>query len=265
VHGHGGAGVEPAVLLPFAAALAAYLAAVVQERRRERSWPLARTVSWVAGVLLVLAAATLPAPGRPFVAHMGVHLVTGMLAPLLLVGAAPVTLALRALDVVRARQLARLLRSVPVRLVSHPVTAAALGAGSLVVLYRTPLLARMLADPAVHALVLTHVLASGCLLTAALVGPDPAPHRPGPWTRAAVLVLAVAAHRVTATWLYADPPAGVATADAEDAAVLMSYGGDAVHLALAVLLCGQWYRAVGRRRERDGARALRRAPVAGVV
>jgi putative membrane protein len=255
VHTHGAAGVAPAVLLPFAAALAAYLAAAAQERRRGRPWPAGRTAAWVGGVLLVLGAVAVPVPvGRPLVAHMAAHLVVGMLAPLLLVGAAPVTLALRALDVERARQLARLLRGAPVRLVSHPVTATVLSVGSLVVLYRSPLLGRTLADPAAHALVLAHVLASGCLLTAALVGPDPAPHRPGFRTRLVVLVLGVAAHRVIATSLYARPPAGVVVADAEAAAVLMSNGGDAAHVALTVLLCAQWYRSAGRRRASGRAR-----------
>ena len=67
------------------------------------------------------------------------HLLLGMLSPVLLVRAAPVSLALRALPVTTARTLVRLLSSRPVRFVSHPVTA---GTGNLVglwLLYTTSL------------------------------------------------------------------------------------------------------------------------------
>jgi putative membrane protein len=249
-HAHPG-GPGPAVL-PLLAALGAYAGAVAGERRRGRPWPAPRTASWVAGVVLVGAAVAVPLPG--FRGHMVTHLVVGMVAPVLLVLAAPVTLALRALEVRRARRLSRLLRSRWAQVVGHPAAAAVLGVGSLVVLYRTPLLHRMLTDPAVHALVLLHVLAAGCLLTAALVGPDPAPHRPGPASRLLVLLLATGVHGWLAKDLYAWPPAGVPAAEVREAALLMSYGGDAVHVALAVALCAQWYRDAGRRRLRAAVR-----------
>ena len=51
-----------------------------------------------------------------------------------------------------------------------------------------------------------HVFLAGWLFALALVGPDPAPHRPGLPVRAAVLVLVVAAHDVFAKTLYARPP-----------------------------------------------------------
>ncbi len=259
-HAHAAASLLPVLALPVLAALAGYAGAAAGERGRGRRWPWARTLSWTAGVLLVAAAVVLVPDG--FAGHMAAHLLVGMVAPLLLVLAAPVTLALRTLDVVRARQLSRLLRSRPAQVLGHPVTAALLSVGSLVLLYRTPLLGRMLTDPAVHALVLVHVLASGCLLTAALVGPDPAPHRPGPRVRLLVLLLATGVHGALATDLYAVPPAGVPAAEAREAALLMAYGGDVVHVALAVVLCGQWYRAVGRRRARAAgpARAGRALP-----
>ena len=73
------------------------------------------------------------------------------------------------------------------------------------------------------------------------------PHRRPYVHRAVVLVLALAAHDILAKSLYAAPPAGVAVEQAQVGAMIMYYGGDAVDLALAVVLCERWYRAAGRR------------------
>ena len=73
---------------------------------------------WVAGSLAAVAAISGPlatAADTSYVAHMGAHVLLGMLAPLLLVLAAPVTLLLRTLPVSTARQLSHLLASRPIR------------------------------------------------------------------------------------------------------------------------------------------------------
>jgi putative membrane protein len=109
----------------------------------------------------------------------------------------------------------------------------------------------------VHVAVHAHLLVTGYLFTAALVGVDPAPHRPGFPARAVVLVAVLAAHGILAKHLYAHPPAGVSGEQAETAAMLMYYGGDLIHLVLIILLCRRWY---GSTRPRPGQRpALPRA------
>jgi putative membrane protein len=117
-----------------------------------------------------------------------------------------------------------------------------LDAGGLWVLYATPLYRMALQHPAVHAAVQAHVFAAGFLLAAALVGPDPMPHRGSVRARAAALVVFLAAHGVLAKFLYAHPPAGVPGGEAERGAMLMYYGGDLVDAALLVLLGLRWYR-----------------------
>jgi putative membrane protein len=52
---------------------------------------------------------------------------------------------------------------------------------------------------------------------------------------------AVVAHSILARFLYAHPPDGVPLDEARVGARLMYYGGDAVDLALVVLLCREWY------------------------
>ncbi|MEV4511007.1 cytochrome c oxidase assembly protein [Dactylosporangium sp. NPDC049525] len=208
-----------------------------------RPWPWWRTASWFAG----LAAAGFAVLGPPpadggFVGHSVEHLLLGMLAPLLVCAAAPVTLLLRGLPVGAARQVSRILRSAPVVVLTHPVPVVVLNVGGLWLLYATPLYRLMSGDPAVHLAVQAHVILAGCLLTTTLVGPDPMPHRAPLAVRAAALVAFMAAHGVLAKFLYAHPPAGVIAGDAEHGAVLMYYSGDLVDAILLVLLALEWYR-----------------------
>ncbi|WP_432542985.1 cytochrome c oxidase assembly protein [Kineococcus sp. SYSU DK002] len=238
-------GFEVVVVVVLLLAAAGYAAGVRASRGRGR-WPVHRTVCWGAGLLCVAAGTVGPlarAAHHSFTAHAGAHLALAMVAPLLLVLAAPVTLALRALPVRRARVLSRVLRWPPVRVVSHPVVAAVLNAGGLWVLYRTDVFALTHTSAPVHVLVHAHLFLAGYLFTASVAGRDPDPHRASLPVRFGVLVVFVAVHSVLTKSLYADPPAGVAVADAERGAQLMYYGGDVVDLALMVLVVAGWYRA----------------------
>ena len=249
-HAHGGVPIDAVLVLVAVVAVAGYLGGVRSSRARGRPWPRHRAVLWVVGIAAACASVAGPlahAAHDDFVAHMATHLLAGMLAPLLLVLAAPVTLALRTLDVVPARRLSRLLGSFPARLVAHPVTAAVLSAGGLWVIYSTPLFSWMQASPLVHLTVHAHLLAAGFLFTAAFVGVDPRPHRmPRAWL-AAILVLSTASHSILAKHLYGHPPTGVPDAAAQAGAEFMYYGGGAVEAAIMVLFCARWYRAAGRR------------------
>ncbi|SEP60016.1 cytochrome c oxidase assembly protein [Microlunatus flavus] len=235
-------------------ALAAYALAVVASRRRGRSWPLSRSLAWTAGCLTATAAVSGPlatASTMSWTAHMAGHLLLGMLGPLLLVLGGPVTLALRALPVTGARRLSRVLRSRPLRVLTEPSVAAVLDVGGLWLLYATPLLALAHAHPGVGLLVHAHVLLAGHLFSAVMVGRDPLPHRRGTRHLLVVLVLALAAHDVLAKRLYAYGYAPMSMADLPQGAQLMYYGGDAVDLLLAVLVCLRWYRAGGRSGQRQ--------------
>ena len=207
-----------------------------------KRWPPWRSISWYLG--LTIAALALIGPivdvaHADFRAHMLGHLLLGMLAPMLLVLGAPVTLALRALSVAQARQTVRVLSSRPLWLLSHPVTASVLNVGGLVALYRTGLFSLMHEHAAVSLFVHLHVLAAGYLFTAAMVGLDPIAHRPSYRFRMAVLVVALGVHAWLAKSLYASPPAGVPIDQAEAASKLMYHGGDIIDLALVTILCWQ--------------------------
>ncbi|RUR03090.1 cytochrome c oxidase assembly protein [Labedella endophytica] len=254
MHDHGSGvspgGVDAVLILPFALALILYLRGIALLRCRGVEWPRYRGVLWCGGVLAAAAGFVGPlaaASHTGFVPHMWTHLLVGMLSPLLLVSAAPITLALRCLHVDVARRLSRLLSSRPARIASAPVTALTLNLGGLWALHVTPLFGAMQQSPLVHLLVMLHFLVAGYVFTASIIPVDPSPHRAGFPLRTAVLLVALAGHGILAKVLYANPPVGVSGPEAREGALLMYYGGDAIDAAIIVILCAQWYRRAGRR------------------
>lgn len=240
----------------------AYASGVAAYRsRRLRPWSRLRTVSWLTGTALV-ALGLSPVPGLltdGARAHVLGHLLLGMLGPLGLVMAAPVTLLLGASTPRVGRAVGTVLGARPLRVARHPAVAAVLDVGGMFVLYLSPLYVLSQQHEVVGHLVHAHMLAAGYLFAWSVAGPDPAPRRPGLAARVTVLVVAGGAHGYLATTLYAragalPPGAGHTVEDVRAAAQLMSYGGDLAALLLAVALFASWYRrtAPGGRRARAG-------------
>ncbi|MFK2827138.1 cytochrome c oxidase assembly protein [Bacillus sp. B190/17] len=245
---HIGAPVELLLIITFLLAIFLYIGAGVKSSTRSylKKWPASRYAFWIFGVISASTAVVGPLAARAhsdFTAHMVGHLLLGMLAPLLLVLAAPMTLLLRTLSVTKARQLAFLLKSPPVRTVSHPIVASILNIGGLWVLYTTDLYAAMQANALLHLAVHIHVFLAGYVFTAAMIYIDPAPHRLGFVYRTVVFIIALAGHAILSKYIYAHPPNGVPAEQAEEGGMLMYYGGDAIDLVLICILCFQWYKS----------------------
>lgn len=249
-------------VVPAAAVGYPVLAARARRRNPEAGWSRRRTAFHLAGCAM-LAVALLPPVAslahHDFRGHMLQHLLIGMYAPLALVLAAPATLLLRTLPAVRARQLARLLRSRPLRRLAHPAVALLLSVGPLGALYFTPLYGAVAASPSAHGLLHAHFLLAGCLFAWVIAGPDPAPHRPDVPARLLVLGVAVAAHAVLSQLMYGGfgvyvPAPAV---QVQGGAELMYYGGDLAELLLAGALVATWRPA---RSVVPGGRGLRRSP-----
>ena len=244
--------------------LSVYLGLVVRESRRGRPWNPVRTTFWIVGISLLLLA-TWPPLARwahhSLRGHMVQHLLIGMLAPLGLVLAAPLTLLWRNLPAPTSRRINRGLNSPGLRTLSHPITAGLLNIGGMYVLYLTPLFAYMHSHAAVHHLVHWHFLAAGCLFTWSIAGPDPAPHRPRFALRLGVLFASVATHGYLSKLMYAHRwPRGThhSLAEIQEAAQWMYYGGDLAEALLAVALFAGWYQT--RRRRYSSARAAVNTP-----
>ncbi|GGM25023.1 hypothetical protein GCM10012279_49290 [Micromonospora yangpuensis] len=107
-------------------------------------------------------------------------MVLSMLVPILLVGGAPITLALRALrrptdpQVRGVREwLLLALHSRPTRLLTHPVVALGIYTGSLFGLYFSDLLGTLMRSHLGHLAMLAHFVIAGYLLFWVLIGVDP--------------------------------------------------------------------------------------------
>ena len=180
-----------------------YVAGVVRLHRRGDAWSLGRTVSWVSG-MVVLFYVTCGAPNvyqdYLFSTHMLAHMVLGMVIPVLLVPGAPVTLALRAIrkrtDGTRGPRewIMILVHSTYAHVISNPIVAAVLFAGSLFVFYYTSLFSWATTTHLGHYWMIVHFLIVGYLFVQSMIGIDPVKGRlPFPM-RLLVLLATMAFH-----------------------------------------------------------------------
>jgi putative membrane protein len=103
-----GLGPQLILALPFVCALVIYIWAVFRTNHRYKKWPVYRTIFWTAGIFLAIAAVAGPLAEMAhhyFQAHMLGHLFLGMLAPLLMAIAAPMTLTLEPFPSIRRESL----------------------------------------------------------------------------------------------------------------------------------------------------------------
>ena len=186
-----------------------YLSGVLTPRGRTVRWSRRCTLSFLIGMALLAVASFPPLATHDdvFTVHMVQHLLLGMFAPVFLALSAPITLALRVLGPSRRRLLVSVLHTSPATVLTHPVTAAALSVGGLVVLYNTGLYAQAERHEWIHIFVHVHFVVSGYLCAAAIVGLDPRKHQSSMLLRCVVVVAAFAAHDTIAKLLYAHGPA----------------------------------------------------------
>jgi len=184
--------------------LALYVKGLLVLRRRGDAWPVGRTVAWMGGLLL-LAWAGLGGLSQYahvlFSAHMGAHMVQSMVAPILLVLGAPVTLALRTLpgprrpgEVSPRAMLTAFLHSRFARFVTHPLVGPVLFIGSLFGLYFSPLFETLMDSHWGHAAMQVHFIAVGSLFFYVLVGVDPSPRALPSVVRFGLLLVTIPFH-----------------------------------------------------------------------
>ncbi len=251
-----------------AVAAALYLAGVARLRRRGDQWPRSRTALWMLGLFAILLVRGTGFGRYAMVllsAHMAQHMMLNMYAPIPLVLAAPMTLALRALPAGRgpwsARSLLlRFLRSRFLAVVSSMPFAVGLFVFSLFGLYFTPLFSMLMFHPWGRLGMQVHFLASGYLFTWTLIGPDPGPHRAPALARLAAIVPVGAAHAffaVTVAFARQPIPGGYLAAVKPawsnlrwDQALGGAVAGGVAEVPmgiLAVVLFLRWFRALERR------------------
>lgn len=183
---------------------ALYARGVLTLRRRGDRWPVGRTLSWALG-MLVIAWSTFGGLGEYahvlFSAHMVSHMLLTMVAPIFLVLAAPVTLALRTLpgprqsgEVSPRGLLTAFLHSRFMRFMTHPLVGPVLFVGSLYALYFTSLFSTLMSSHLGHTAMEVHFLATGALFYYVLVGVDPSPRTLPPLVRFGALMFTIPFH-----------------------------------------------------------------------
>ena len=183
---------------------ALYVKGLLVLRRRGDAWPVGRTVSWMIGLSLIAWAGIGGLSQYAhvlFSAHMVSHMVLSMVAPIFLVLAAPVTLALRTLpgprqpgEVSPRGLLTAFLHSRFTRFVTHPLVGPALFVGSLYALYFSPVFGPLMDSHWGHAAMQLHFIAVGTLFFYVLVGIDPSPRSLPPLVRFGLLLVTIPFH-----------------------------------------------------------------------
>lgn len=184
-------------------AIAAYLLGVRKLAKRGDKWSVARTSSWVGGMLVLFyttSGALNAYQEYLFSMHMIGHMILAMGIPVLLVVGAPVTLLMRAVD--KRQDDSRGIREWVLwavhtkyaQFVSHPLIAAILFASSLVTFYYTPLFAWATNEHIGHMWMVVHFLITGYLFAQALIGIDPGPVRLPYAARLLMLIATMAFH-----------------------------------------------------------------------
>lgn len=181
-----------------------YVTGVRRLRRRGDVWPVGRTVSWLAGCLVLLMA-TSSGIGRyspaMFSVHMGSHMLLSMVAPVLFVLGGPVTLALRALPAAGKNAppgprewLAAFVHSPVSRALTHPLVALGLFVGSFYGLYFSGLFDSALNYHWAHLAMNAHFLLVGYVFYWPVIGVDPAPRRIPPLGKLGMMFAAMPFH-----------------------------------------------------------------------
>ncbi|WP_440901027.1 cytochrome c oxidase assembly protein [Actinosynnema sp.] len=188
----------------FLAAAVVYLLGARRLRKRGDAWPVGRTVAWVLGCLTVVFA-TSSGLGRyspaMFSVHMQAHMLLAMLAPILLVLGAPVTMALRALPVAgrgnppgpREWVLA-LVHSPVAKALTNPFVALAFFVGSFYGLYFSGLYDVALDHHWAHLAMNAHFLVAGYVFYWPVIGVDPAPNKLPPLGKLGLLFASIPFH-----------------------------------------------------------------------
>lgn len=196
---------QPVPVLPLLCLLGAVLYGwgLWRLHRSGEHWPLGRTISFVVGLLLVVAVTATGVGGYGmalFSVHMFQHMVLSMLAPIPLLMGAPITLALRALPRGSGRRgaarrgLLAVLHSRVARVLSSPLVAVTLFLLSLYGLYFTPVFDWAMSSFAGHTLMLIHFVAVGLLLFWGILEIDPVPHPHRPTFRIVELFITAPFH-----------------------------------------------------------------------
>lgn len=239
--------VDPGLIALLAVAAGLYCLGMSRCRRR---WPVWRAASFLTG-LAVLSVTLLSGidgyADELLSVHMVQHLLLVLVAPALLLGGAPVRLALAASAHETRSVLARVLSSRTVRVVSRPPVGFAVFTVAVLATHLTGLFELALEDQMVHTFEHTAYFWAGIVFLAPLIAADPLPHPPSAiarfsWVMGAMVVMAIPGALLTFSTsvgysFYLAPARALgrsALSDQHLAGAIMWVGGGIIMFALAL-------------------------------
>lgn len=216
-----------------------YVRAASRPSPRGNRWPLARTLSFLSGLLLFSLAVQVPWSRDDVIwEHATEHLVVMMAAPPLLVLGAPLTLLLRSVGPKARKEIVGILHDPAMKKVSGPVAGIGLTLeyhGTMFLVMLTGLYGYTLHHEWAHVLTHLYLFSCGLLFWMPLVGKDPAGFRPPPWAKVVMVASGLPAYVLL----------GLLESGRDEAAGwVLGVGGVVLTVAGLVLLAAQ---GVGRR------------------
>ncbi len=252
---------RPGTTAVLAIVAAAYLAATVRLYRRHpsRPWPIGRTISFLAG-LAVIVAASMGSPavyghGGLFWMHMVAHLMFIMVAPWLLAMGHPITLSLRALRGPARRLVLVGLRSRLVGLLTFPIVPVAGYTFVLIGTHLTGFMDTMMRHDSVMLVEQILYLGSGYLFFNQVLTREPARYQVTYPIRLVLLFISMLGDTLVGVVLLQTKTAPFTTFaamspswgpgpvdDVRNGGALMWIGGDGIMLVMMMVLVMMWLR-----------------------
>ena len=270
---------EPFFLVVSILVTGLYVFGVLRLTQRGDKWPIGRTASFLAGMLVFLGitCSGLNEYGMYlFSAHMVQHMMLSMVDPLFLLLGAPITLALRVLRPAGPGRtgprevLLSLLHSRFAKVVSSPLFTLPLFIVSLYGLYFTSLFDTLMRSRVGHDAMLVHFLFVGLLFFWPVMGIDPAPHRSPFVIRILELFAVMPFHAFFGIAImmsnslfetaFANPPAswGLSALNDQNTAGSIAWGfGEAPTIIVLLVLFVQWAKSDQREAKRKDRKADR--------
>ena len=199
-------GFHPEWLLLSAATTFAvtYLLGARRIRQQGDQWNRLQTFSFVLGMALIAWATSSNISKYAMVSfssHMIQHMTLSMLAPILIVLGAPITLALRALPSEAHTEhrnlrswIVSLLHSRYSRFITQPLIVLAIFTFGLYGIYFTSAFGSLMAGHVGHLFMEVHFVIAGVLFTYVVIGVDPAPRQVPHWARLILVLVALSLH-----------------------------------------------------------------------
>jgi putative copper resistance protein D len=247
---------DPLVAVPLLAAAILYLRGRQRILERGQRWPAQRTGCFLGGLGVIALALQSPVERYDtalFSVHASQHLLLAMMAAPLLAMGAPITMLLMSTSTPVRKRIVRVVHSLPVRVIGHPLMAWILFTMTLYGLYFSPLFDLSLRNEYVDDAIHLHFIAAGLLFWWPVVGIDPTRWRLHHLARVLYVFLMVPFHAFLGVAImnsshllapslgdFVRPWGPTPLADQQAGGAIMWGAGDIISLVAVIAILASW-------------------------